>query len=118
VTRDATGSRTEAKGTGASRVAWVRARLAHVVWLLCALAALLLSVGALLVALGANKDNALVDFVLQAADAVDLGVFSREDGIKQFTGEGAGVKNALVNWGLGALAWLVVGRVLDRILRP
>jgi hypothetical protein len=56
--------------------------------------------------------------VLDAADAVDLAVFSREDGIKQFRGQGADVKNALFNWGLGAIAWLVVGRMLDRLVRP
>jgi hypothetical protein len=96
----------------------IRAKLAHVIWLACALAALVLAVGALLIALDANQDNALVDFVLRAADVVDLGVFSREDGIKQFSGEGAEVKNALFNWGLGAIAWLVVGRILERIIRP
>ena len=96
----------------------IRARLAQLLWLVCALAALLLAVGALLVALDANQKNDLVDFVLRAADFVDLGVFSREDGIKQFRGQGADVKNALFNWGLGAIAWLVVGRILDRIVKP
>ena len=96
----------------------IRARLAQLIWLACALAALLLAVGALLVALDANTSNALVEFVLDAADDVDLGVFSREDGIKQFRGSGADVKNALFNWGLGAIAWLVVGRILDKIVKP
>ncbi len=96
----------------------VRARLAQVVWLLCVLAALVLAVGALLVALKANRDNDLVSWVLSAADRVDLGVFSRDAGIKDFTGENAGVKNALFNWGLGAIVWLVVGRILDRLIRP
>ena len=96
----------------------LRARLAQLLWLVCALAALLLAVGALLIALDANQKNDLVDFVLRAADYVDLGVFSREDGIKQFRGQGADVKNALFNWGLGAIAYLVVGRLLDRIIRP
>ena len=96
----------------------IRARLAQIVWLLAALAALVLAVGALLIALDANRDNTLVDTVLRAADYVDLDVFSRKDGIKQFDGQGAQVKNALLNWGLGAIAWLVVGRVLDRIVKP
>jgi uncharacterized membrane protein len=96
----------------------IRARLAQLVWLVAALCALLLAVGALLIALDANKSNDLVDFVLRAADFVDLGVFSRQDGIKQFRGQGAEVKNALFNWGLGAVAWLVVGRILDRIIKP
>lgn len=96
----------------------IRATVAQVLWLACALAALLLAVGALLIALDANKSNGLVDAVLRAADVVDLGVFSRGDGIKQFRGQGAEVKNALFNWGLGAVAWLVVGRILDRIVKP
>ena len=96
----------------------IRARLAQLVWLVAALCALLLAVGALLIALDANKSNDLVDFVLRAADFVDLEVFSRRDGIKQFRGQGAEVKNALFNWGLGAIAWLVVGRILDRIIKP
>lgn len=99
-------------------VASVRTRVAHLIWLVCALCALLLAVGALMVALDANAKNDLVDFVLRAADSVDMGVFSREDGIKRFRGQGADVKNALVNWGLGAIAWLVIGRLLDRIVKP
>jgi hypothetical protein len=96
----------------------IRTRLAQLIWLVCALAALVLALGALLVALDANESNALVDFVLEAAGYADLDVFSRADGIKHFRGQGAEVKNALVNWGLGAIAWLVVGRILDRIVKP
>ena len=59
-----------------------------------------------------------MDFVLSAADYIDLDIFSRRDGIKQFDGDGAQVKNALFNWGLGAIAYLVVGRILDRIIKP
>lgn len=111
---------TDDKGRrGASRAAaTIRARLAQLVWLVCVLCALALALGALLIALKANRDNALVAFVLDAADTVDLGVFSREDGVKQFSGAGADVKDALVNWGLGAVAWLVAGRILDRLVRP
>lgn len=96
----------------------VRVRLAQVVWALFALAALVLAVGALLVAVNANRDNALVRFVLGAANALDLGIFSRSNGIKHFTGQDAAVKNALLNWGLAAVAWLVLGRILDRLIRP
>ena len=99
-------------------MASIRTRVAHLVWLVCALFALVLAAGALMIALDANQENDLVAFVLRAADAVDMGVFSREDGIKQFRGQGAEVKNALVNWGLGAVAWLVIGRLLERIIKP
>jgi hypothetical protein len=96
----------------------IRVRLAQLIWLLAALAALVLAVGALLIALDANRSNSLVDFVLRTADYIDLDIFSRQDGIKQFKGDGAQVKNALFNWGLGAIAYLVVGRLLDRIIKP
>ena len=99
-------------------VATIRTYVAHLLWLVCALCALVLAVGALLVALGANDDNAVVDLVLRAADAVDLGVFSREDGVAHFRGQGAEVKDALVNWGWGAVAWLFVGRLMDWLARP
>jgi hypothetical protein len=115
---------TAAESSGRRRfdasAAVVRARttLAQVLWLLFVLAALFLAVGALLIALNANRDNDLVHFVLQGADRVDLGVFSRKDGIKQFGGSNADTKNALFNWGIGAVVWLVVGRIIDRIVKP
>jgi hypothetical protein len=96
----------------------VRRALDQVVWVVCSLAALILALGALSIALKANADNALVKSVLDLADALDLGVFGRVDGIKQWTAENAQTKNALFNWGLGALVWLVVGRILDRLIRP
>ena len=105
-------------GRGAAGLARTRGLLAQVVWLLFVVAALFLAVGALLVALDANEDNGLVQLVLDGADAVDLGVFSVDNGIMKFTGENAETKNALFNWGIGAVVWLVVGRILDRVIRP
>lgn len=101
-----------------STVRTIRTRIAQVVWLLFVVAALFLAVGALCVALDFNQKNDLVQFAIDGADAVDLGVFSRMDGIKQFTGDGAETKNALFNWGIGAIAWLLVGRILERLIRP
>lgn len=92
--------------------------LGELVWFACLLAATALLLGAVLVVLEANTRNALVEAVLRAADWADVGVFSRDAGVKQFTGDGAVVKNTVVNWGLGAVAWLVVGRVARRILTP
>jgi len=111
-----TKDRRTARAAGAANA--VRARIAQLVWLICVLCALALAMGALLIALKANKHNGLVQFVIDAADAVDLGVFSKDEGIKQFKGAGAELKNALFNWGIGAIVWLVVGRILDRIIRP
>ena len=109
------------RGTGKKVLAGanlVRSRLASLVWLVAVVCALFLAVGALLIALKANQDNAIVAFVLDVADRLDLGVFSREQGIFTFDGKNAETKNALVNWGIGAIAYLVAGKVLDRIIRP
>ena len=58
-------------------------------------------------------------FVLDGADAVDLGVFSHgRRHSRRSTGANADTKNALFNWGIGAIVWLVVGRILERIIRP
>jgi hypothetical protein len=100
-----------------SAVKTIRTRIAQVLWLFCVVAALFLAVGALCIALDFNENNALVEFAVNGADAFDLGVFSREDGIKEFTGANAETKNALFNWGLGAIAWLIFGRILERLVR-
>ena len=105
-------------GRGAQTIRRVRMVLSQVIWLLFLVAALFLALGALLITLDANNDNDLVKFVLEGADRVDLGIFSRDNGIKQFSGADADTKNALFNWGLGAAAWLFVGRMLDRLVRP
>lgn len=102
----------------APSAAAVRTRVATVVWAVFVLLAMVLAVGALLIAIGANRDNGLVQFVLDLADGVDLGVFSRENGIREFDGSNAETKNALFNWGLGAVAYLVVGRLLERVIKP
>ncbi|WP_307816582.1 hypothetical protein [Nocardioides limicola] len=117
------GASTDEKTTGGRRtpdidVAVLRAKIAQVVWVVCVVLALFLAVGALCIALGANENNGLVSFVLSMADTAGLGVFSLEDGIKTFDGENAEIKNALFNWGLGAIFWLILGRVLDRVIRP
>ncbi len=91
---------------------------ARIVWLLCVFFASVLALGALCVALDFNRDNSLVSFLLNTGDAVDLGVFSRKGGIKDFTGSNADVKNILLNWGVCAVVWLVIGRVADRLIRP
>ena len=101
------------KGTSTAR-----SKLASLLWLVAVVCALFLAVGALLIALKANQDNAVVLFVLDGADTLDMGVFSRDEGIFTFDKDRNGVKATLVNWGLAALAFLVVGKILDRVIRP
>ena len=103
-------------GSGRRGFDHARSGLASLVWTASLVAAGVLLLGVALVVVDANTRNALVEWVLKAADVLDLGVFGRDTGVKQFTGEGAAVKNAVVNWGLGAIAWLVVGRVVRRLL--
>ncbi len=90
----------------------VRTRVASVVWLVAVVCALFLAVGALLVALRMNEENTLVAFVLDGANLLDLGVF------KDFDGKDAAVKEALTNWGIAAVIYLVIGKILDRVIRP
>jgi hypothetical protein len=105
-----------AAGTGRRGFDHARTGLGSLAWTAALVAAGVLLLGLVLVVAEANTRNALVEWVLKAADVLDLGVFGRETGVKHFTGEGATVKNAVVNWGLGAIAWLVVGRVVRRLL--
>lgn len=95
-----------------------RLNLSRLIWLICVLAALVLAVAALLIALSANKDNGLVKAVLDLAKVADVNVFSLDSPIKQFHGSDVQTKTALLNYGLGALAWLVVGRIVAAVVRP
>jgi hypothetical protein len=99
----------------------VRTRVAQVVWIVSVVFALVLALGALCVALRANPDNALVSFLLKSADKLDFGVFSRtKDGVYHAVGNthAAHTKNAIVNWGLAAVVWLVGGQIVSRIIKP
>jgi hypothetical protein len=102
-------------------VARVRTVVAQAIWAVCVLAALVLALAALCIALKANQGNGLVRFFLDAADRLDFGVFSRgKDGVAHFKGHthAAETKNALLNWGLAAVVWLVGGRIVERLVRP
>lgn len=108
-------------GQAKKTVGAVRTRVGQLVWTLCALAALVLAAGALLISLqgvGSNADNQLFQWIVDAGDKLDLGVLSRQNGLFDFTGKHGDTKDALANWGLAAVVWLVVGRVLDRVIRP
>lgn len=96
----------------------VRSQIATLVWLVAVVCALFLAVGALLIALNANEDNSIVEFVISGAETLD-GPFSLDAGIFTFAGDEDGrVKSALTNWGIAAIVYLVIGKILDRIIRP
>jgi hypothetical protein len=98
----------------AAAVNGVRERVGAIVWILTVVAAVILAAGALLIALDANPNNDLVDRVVTWAGDLD-GPFNN---MFTFDGENAAAKEALVNWGLAAVAWLVGGKIASSIIRP
>jgi hypothetical protein len=99
----------------------VRTAVAQAVWAVCVLAALTLAVATLCIALKADPGNGAVRLLLRTAHALDFGVFSRGgEGPAHFKGHthAAETKNALVDWGLASVVWLVVGRIAGGVLRP
>jgi hypothetical protein len=112
----AEGSRTEGRRATRDKLRSggrsVRTKIASAVWLVAVVCALFLAVGALMVALKMNPDNAIVGFILDGADLLDLGEF------KEFEGKNAAVKAALTNWGIAAVIYLVAGKVLESLIRP
>jgi hypothetical protein len=118
--QESRGRRASAGGAGKlkARSDAVRSKVATVVWLLAVVCALFLAVGALLIALKANEDNSIVEFIISGAEKLD-GPFSLTDGIFTFPDDQDGrVKSALTNWGIAAVVYLVIGKILDRIIRP
>ncbi|MCR1782393.1 hypothetical protein KVF89_07605 [Nocardioides carbamazepini] len=99
-------------------VARVRDNIARLVWIVCMALALVLAVAAFTYALEANQDNGLVKLVRDLADIFDLGFFDLDNPVKAFEGKNAVVKTALFNYGLASVVYLVIGRVLERIVRP
>ncbi|ROR89924.1 hypothetical protein [Nocardioides aurantiacus] len=97
----------------------VRTQVARVVRIVFIVLAVVLALGALLVVLrdSVNEQNTIVKLVTDVAEAVS-GPFSRQDGIFDFSGKNAEAKNALVNWGIAAIVYLVLGRVLAGVIAP
>lgn len=98
-------------------VARVRDNVARVIWLICVTLALILAAAAFTFALEANPDNGLVQIVRDLANVFDLGFFDLDNPVKEFTGKNDLVKTALFNYGIAAVVYLVLGRLLERIVR-
>ncbi len=96
----------------ATGIRTVRSAVASAVWLVAVVCALVLATGALMVALRMNQQNDLVSLVLDGARRLDFGR------LKTFTGKDAATKAALVDWGVAAVVYLAVGKLLDRVIRP
>lgn len=90
-----------------------RARLAvsRAISIVATVVVLLIVAGILLVVLEANPDNGIVSFVTDVAETL-VGPFE-----KLFTLDDRKTQVA-VNWGIAAVVYLVVGRVLASIAAP
>lgn len=97
-----------------ARVARLRAVTAYAVWTLSVLGALVLAGAALLVALKVDPSS-VWGWWLEGADLVTFGWFDR--GPEPAVG-GFDARDAVLRWGSGALALLVVGGLLQWVVRP
>ena len=95
----------------------IRGIVARVAWAVFLTIALILAVAAFSFALDANEKNTLVKAVRGLADVFDLGLFDRENPVWQAQGANAEVKTVLANYGLAAVGYLVVGRIVERVIR-
>ena len=89
--------------------AMARASIARAVVLIATIVALVLILGIVLVLLNANRSNDIVHAVRDAAHFL-AGPFNN-----LFTLDNNKAEKA-VNWGLAAVVWLVVGRLIARLL--
>ena len=97
----------------------IRAKVARAVRIVFGVLAAILALGAVLVVLrdNINENNAVVKLITDIADAIS-GPFSLEDGIFDFKGKNAVAKNALLNWGIAAVVYLLIGRFLANAIAP
>ncbi len=102
-----------------SQITHARTVLARVLQLACTAIAVIMAVGALFIAIrgSINTGNSIVEFVTDVAGFFD-GPLARQNGIFSFDGAGAITKNALLNWGLAAVVWLIIGRIASLVVRP
>ena len=93
--------------------------MAAIVKLAFTTVAILLSLGALLVVAGdaISATNVLVKAIWNIDNFFD-GPFSRDHGVFAFTGDNAIKLDAVCNWGLAAIVYMIVGNVLRSFLQP
>jgi hypothetical protein len=108
----ASGKGRAAMSTVGSGVKRLRNLVASLVWLLAVLAAAVLALGALFTALDqANQSNEIVRWVLERGHDL-VGPF--KDLFRLETAK----NTLLVNWGIAALVYLIVGKIIERFVRP
>lgn len=100
----------------------IRSRIASLVSIVAVICAVVLALAAVLIALQDNvkSGNPIVEWLTSSSNVL-AGPFGDVRG----NGFDGGIfnldstpKEALANWGLAAVIYLLVGRILDRIIRP
>ena len=83
---------------------------ASVITTIAAIIARIIVIGIVLVLVGANQNNDIVDLVL------DIGRFFARPFADLFPQDDP-ENNILLNWGIAAIAYLIVGAIIARIVR-
>ena len=100
------------RGGGARRAGYaVRRTLARIVDLITMVVVVLIVLGIVLVVLKANPDNAIVETILDGARYLAKPFDAIFELDKRRT-------EIAVNWGIAAAVYLLVGRLVSRLLRP
>jgi hypothetical protein len=100
----------------------IRNRIASIVWIVAVACAVVLALSAVLIALQDNvkSNNVIVEWLTTMSNVV-AGPFGETSG-NSFRGGifnlDSTPKEALANWGVAAVIYLVVGRIADRVIRP
>ena len=100
----------------------IRNRVASLVWIVAVACAVVLALAAVLIALQDNvkSNNVIVEWLTTMSNVV-AGPFGETSG-NSFRGGifnlDSTPKEALANWGVAAVIYLVLGRIADRIIRP
>lgn len=109
----------DARSRHAADIDDIRAKIAAIVKIVFTVLAVILALGALFVACNSflRPSNFLVSAVYHLADTFD-GPFSRSNGVFSFSGTHAYRWDGIVNWGFGAIIYLVIANLLHAVIRP
>jgi hypothetical protein len=114
-------SRVRARHEGMSEVhrsvVRLRSVASRIIKTVATVAGCCLIAAAILIAVKANPSNSLVSLIKHLAEFFDLGFFSLTNPIKQFTGSNGAALTALLNYGIGAVVWFVVGGFIAALVR-
>ena len=97
----------------------VRNRVASIVWIVAVVCAVIVALGAILVVLGKGVEtsNPVVQFLTNWADKLS-GPMGEMFRYTKDNGKPDVVQNTVLGYGIAAVAWLVGGKVVTRVIGP